>query len=102
MRQPGLYAISQITPFGSAAWPWNTPPNAPSCAGLTIVPPAASNAASVDAHPDTAGFIETIRPSGGQVLQELTDMPWGQFYAICAYPDGYPGGIKTTPSVDPA
>lgn len=49
-----------------------------------------------DARSDASEFIETARTHGGQVLQELTDMPWGQSYAICADPDGYRWGIKTS------
>lgn len=33
-----------------------------------------------------AEFIETAHSHGGPILQELTDMPWGQSYAICADP----------------
>ncbi|MFT3877514.1 MAG: VOC family protein [Propioniciclava sp.] len=55
-----------------------------------------------DGRTDAVGFVEVIRTSGGQVLQELTNMPWGQSYAICADPDGYRWGIKTAPSEESA
>lgn len=73
-----------------AAW-WDS--SAPTVnAGSTTID------ATFDARTDAADFIEAARTHGGQVVQELTDMPWGQSYAICADPDGYRWGIKTTPS----
>lgn len=51
-----------------------------------------------EARADAARFVETVRAHGGQVIQELADMPWGQAYAICADPDGYRWGVKSPPS----
>ncbi|PAT31015.1 hypothetical protein CLI92_13690 [Vandammella animalimorsus] len=73
-----------------AAW-WD--PSAPTVnAGATIID------VTFDAYADAARFIETVRTNGGRLVQELTDMPWGQSYAIFTDPDGYRWGVKTTPA----
>lgn len=73
-----------------AAW-WD--PSAPAVnAGATIID------ISFDEYAEATRFIETARTHGGHVVQELTDMPWGEAYAIFTDPDGYRWGIRTTPS----
>ena len=52
---------------------------------------------TMDERADALDFVETVRSHGGHVIQELTDMPWGQSYAICQDPDGYRWGVKSPP-----
>lgn len=77
-----------------AAW-WDSSAPAVNAGSTTID-------VTFDAHSDAAQLIEAARANGGRVVQELTDMPWGQFYAIFTDPDGYRWGVKTTPSEAPA
>lgn len=73
-----------------AAW-WDS--SAPSVhAGSTTID------VTFDVRSDAVDFIETVRIHCGQVMQELTDMPWGEAYAICADPDDYRWGVKSPTS----
>lgn len=85
----GFAPIAIHTPTFAAWWDPSAPTANP---GATIID------ITFDTRSEAIQCLEDVPKHGGHILQPLTNMPWGEAYAIFTDPDGYRWGIKTTPS----